>query len=311
MRLRSATIVTAALLLIILAACGAGSPAAPGVLTNQGEGAPADAFDRSGGDPSVGDGGGDVPAAVADLADRKIVKTGEITLEVTNVGSAVGTVRAMALQLGGYVGGTSAGGVDQAATLTLRIPADRFDDAIDRLHGMDATVLAEATREEDVTSTIVDMEARIKNLEASEAQYRALVQRAEKIEDILSVQGRLDDVRGQIEQLKAQLEQLSGLADLSTLTVTLSPTDKLVEETAAGWDAGDTLDRAMAALVSLGQGLATVGIWLAVVGLPILIGLAILGLVGIRLFPRLPRRRSSEPPAAAGSDGGAGGGPMR
>ena len=297
MRPHRTTILAAALLLVILAACGAGSPAAPGVLTNQGEGAPADAFDRSGANPPAAGGDSDLPTTVANLADRKIVKTGEITLEVTNVGSAAGIVRAMALQLGGYVGGSSAGDKEQTATLTLRIPADRFDDAIDRLHGMDATVLAEATREEDVTSSIVDLEARIKNLEASEVQYRALVERAEKIDDILSVQGRLDDVRGQIEQLKAQLEQISGLADLSTLTVTLSPTDKLVEETAAGWDAGGTLDRALSALVSLGQGFATVGIWLGVVGLPILILLALLGLVGIRLFPRLPRRRPSEPPA--------------
>ena len=57
----------------------------------------------------------------------------------------------MALQLGGYVGGASAGDKEQTATLTLRIPAARFDDAIERLHGMDDNVLAEATREEDVT----------------------------------------------------------------------------------------------------------------------------------------------------------------
>ena len=298
MRPRSTTILGAALLIVILAACAAGAApvgvGAPPV--DQGEGAPPDAFDRSGGD-QPNQAGGDLPAALADLADRKIVKTGEITLEVANIGGAVGTVRAMALQLGGYVGGSSAGDAEQSATLTLRIPADRFDDAIDRLHAMDATVLAEATREEDVTSSVVDLEARIRNLEASETQYRALVERAEKIEDILSVQSRLDDVRGQIEQLKAQLQQLSGLADLSTLTVTLTPADRLVEETAAGWDAGDTLDRALAALVSLGQGLATVGIWLAVVGLPILIGVGLLGLAGIRLLPRLPRRRPSEPPA--------------
>jgi Domain of unknown function (DUF4349) len=295
MRPRSTTILAAGLLLAILSACGAAAPAAVGVPGNQGEGAPGDALDRPA--PETATGGDSVLAGVADLADRKIVKTGEITLEVANVGSAVGTVRAMALQLGGYVGGSSAGESDQAAMLTLRIPADRFDDALARLHGMDATVLAEATREEDVTSSIVDLQARITNLEASETQYRALLERAEKIDDILSVQGRLDDVRGQIEQLKAQLEQLSGLADLSTLTVTLTPTDKLVEETAAGWDAGGTLDRALAALVSVGQGLATVGIWLVVVGLPILLVLAVLGLVGMRLRPRFPRRRPGAPAA--------------
>jgi len=234
-------------------------------------------------------------AGVLDLTDRKIVKTGEVTLRVPDVSASVGIVRALAVELGGYVGATSAGAAGDSATLTLRFPADRFDDALERLRAMDGEIIAEATREEDVTSSIVDLQARIENLEVSEAQYRALVERAEKVNDILSIQQRLDDVRGQIEQLKAQLEQLSNLASLSTLTVTLVPPDAPVERTAASWDAGDTLDNALAALVTVGQALGTVGIWFGVVGLPILLALVLLGLVGVRVVPRATRRQHGEP----------------
>lgn len=239
--------------------------------------------------------GGYQLAGVLDLSDRKIVKTGELTLRVDDVSASVGVVRALAVDLGGYVGATSAGDAGESATLTLRFPADRFDEALQRLRAMDGRIIAEATREEDVTSSIVDLQARIENLEVSEAQYRTLVERAEKVNDILSIQTRLDDVRGQIEQLKAQLEQLSNLASLSTLTVSLVPPDAPVERTAASWDAGDTVDQALAALVTVGQAIGTMGIWFGVVGLPILVVLVLLGAVGSRFVPRFSRRQRSEP----------------
>jgi hypothetical protein len=78
--------------------------------------------DTSGGTPKG--------ALAASLADRKIVKTGDISIQVPNVPSAVGKVRALALELGGYVADSQSGTLDQSATLTLRVPAARLDDAL-------------------------------------------------------------------------------------------------------------------------------------------------------------------------------------
>ncbi len=280
------------LFLIVLAACGSG--ASVGLQPqNGGEavGQP-DARGDEGGAPAPGDdlAGEDGGVAFEDLADRQIVKTGEITLEVESVSSTVGSVRAMALQLGGYVGGSQAGTADDAATLTLRIPAARFDDALQRLRELDAEVTAEATREQDVTGSVVDLEARIRNLEASEIQYRSLLDRATDIEDILTIQSRLDEVRGQIEQLQAQLDQLSELASLATLTVTLVPAAAPVEEAASAWDPGAIFDSAVAALVGLGQALAAAAIWLVILGLPLVIMVGVVILVGFRLAPAMRRR---------------------
>jgi hypothetical protein len=277
--------------LLVLAACA--GAAAPEALKG-GQPAVGDelsaAADTSRGDAKVPVPGTDTSSAYADLADRQIVKTGEITLQVASVSTAVGTIRAMALDLDGYVGGSSAGGPDEAATLTLRIRADRFDTAIDRIHALDGKLVAEATREEDVTGSVVDLDARIRNLQASEAQYRALLGQATKIDDILSVQSRLDDVRGQIEQLQAQYKQLSDLAQLATLTVTLVPASAPIQTTAEGWDAGTILESAVAALVGVGQVLATAAIWLAIVGLPVILVVGVLALMARRLLPPLRRR---------------------
>lgn len=214
---------------------------------------------------------------------QQIVKTGEITLQVSNVADTSSQVRTLAATLGGYVGGSQAGTLEQSATLTLRIPAARFDDAISRLHEIGDKVLSESTSEQDVTAAVVDLDARLKNLQASEIQYRTLMAKATKINDILAVQSRLDDVQGQIEQLTAQLKQLTDQADLSTLTVTLRPTPQPISEVSSTWDPGSTLSQAVSALLAVGQALLTGAIWLAIVGLPVLIVLAILVLLLLRL----------------------------
>lgn len=265
----------------LLAACSAASGP-------QGAEPPAEGRDDAGGPPVPGTGGGEDGGGVASLADQRIIKTGEISIEVTDVAATLGRVRAMAIDLGGYVGGSQSGTKDEAATLTLRIPADQFDEALERLHELDGDVVVEATREDDVTSTVVDLEARIENLQASEAQYRALVAKAVKVEDILAVQLRLDDVRGQIEQLRAQHEEFTGLADLSTLTVTLIPS--ALQQATGGWDPGRTVSDAFASLVGVGQAVGDGAIWFVIVWLPALVVLGIVILVAMRFVPGLRRR---------------------
>lgn len=238
----------------------------------------------------------DEPGGFLAPIEQRIVKTGEVSLEVENVGEAIGRVRAMAASLNGYVGGSQAGTLDDRATLTLRIPATSFDEALAQLHELDAEVVAEATREQDVTGQVVDLQARIDNLRASETSYRELVARAERVEDILAVQSRLDDVRGQIEQLAAQLEALEGQAALSTLTVTLVPRPAPVTAQAEVWDPRAQLDQALASLVGMGQGLLNGLIWFVVVWVPVLLVLALLVLVTLRGVLEVRRRMPATAP---------------
>jgi hypothetical protein len=289
------TITTLALLALLLGACAsAGGAPAVGEAVEQpaapSEASAADGLDESSARDSTG--AGEAPGYAAP-ADQRIVKTGEMSLEVQNVASTLAAVRALAAEIGGYIGGSQAGTLEQSATLTLRIPATRFDEALSRLRELGETVVGESTREQDVTSQVVDLEARISNLEASEASYRVLAERAERVEDVLAVQSRLDVVRGEIEQLRAQLENVSDQADLSALTVTLIPKAAPVQTQAEGWDPGARLAEAAAALVGVGQGLLNVLIWVGVVVLPILVVLGILVLIGLRVSTAIRRRLPS------------------
>jgi hypothetical protein len=289
-----AVVVVIIIIAAVLAACassGAGEPMAAAASAGAAAREDATAGDKL---QALPGGGTDTGNQFAAAVDQQIVKTGEVALQVANVADTSSQVRAMAVTLGGYVGGAQAGTLDQSATLTLRIPAARFDDALSRLHEIGDEVLSESTSEQDVTAAVVDLDARLKNLQSSEAQYRTLMAKAAKIEDILAVQSRLDDVQGQIEQLSAQLKQLTNQAAMSTLTVTLQPQPEPISVASAKWDPGETLSSAIGALLTVGQGLATAGIWIAIVGLPILVVLGIGLLVLARLG--LLRRPAPTPP---------------
>jgi hypothetical protein len=296
------------LLGILIAGCGsqaqmaempAGAEAAASAPNGVGEPADEEAAGAS------GDNAGGGPAAARGNAapiEQRIIKTGEVSVEVPEVQTAVGQVRAFALELGGYVGGSQAGSRDESATMTLRVPAARFDEALERLRGLEGEVVAEATRESDVTRQIVDMQARIDNLEASEASYRTLLERAERIEDVLAVQSRLDGVRGEIEQLEAQLQDIEGDADLSTLTVSLIPVAEPVTAVTEEWDPGAQFNGALASLVGIGQGLVSALIWIGIVWLPVVGVLALLVLLALRglleVRRRLPMAAEREVPPA-------------
>jgi hypothetical protein len=221
------------------------------------------------------------PAAAP--ADLLIVRTGEMQIEVADVDAAVATTRSRIAAIGGYVSSSeeSAGAADPTATVTFRVPADRWDEAL-------ATVrdVATATRHvnvdtQAVTSQVVDLGARITNLRASEVALQKIMDQATKIPDVLEVQAKLSDVRGEIERLVAQKESLEEQAAFGTLSVSfMLPAPPVVEEVRAGWDPAVDADAAAGTLIKIAQRGVSFGIWVAIVGIPVVASFALaIGLV--------------------------------
>ena len=252
--------------------------------------------------PASGEGGGDGVGALVD--DAKIIRTGTIDLEVTDVPTALMTARDGIRAMGGYVGASQTANVDDrpTASITYRIPAARWEDALDllrRLNGLTSKVVTEQTQAVEVTGQVVDLQARIRNLRASEAALQQIATGTTKISDVLEVQQQLTNVRGQIEQLSAALADLQDRAGFATLTATFSVPVVAVEVARKGWEPSVVVDEATASLVNVLQALTTAGIWFAIVWLPILLVLgAIVALViwvGRRLGLIGPRRRGDLP----------------
>lgn len=282
------------LALLVVVACGAASaPGGGGGRDASGGEAPAPSAAPFA--PNDGD-----TAVLVD--DAKIIRTGSLQLQVANVDDAIGKARLAVAGLGGYIGSSqiSSDGDEKVATVTYRIPSDRWDDALETLRGLATKVLYEQTDAVEVTSQIVDLDARITNLRASERALQAIAEQATRISDVLEVQARLSEVRGEIERLVAQKTSLEDQVGYGTLTVTFGVDVVAVTQAVEKWDVNDEVDRATASLVDLLQGVASAGIWFAIVWLPILVVLGVLAIVALVILRRLGvvRRGSAVMPPA-------------
>jgi len=295
---------------IVLAACGgAAGLAGPAVAPAAGPGDQStNGSSRNGSNPLQGGSGGNPTgnntSVLYDIntANLQIIKTGSLALQVSGLEAAVDAAGQRITALGGYASGSQRSGEDdrQVATVTYRIPAAKWDEALAALKALGTKVLTEQTETQDVTAQVVDLGARITNLQATEQALQAIMTKATEIKDVLAVQAELTTVRGQIEQLTAERKHLQEQAAFSTLTVSYSLKEDAVLLTSKQFDPDSEIDRASASLVDVLQGLAKAGIWFAIVWLPILIGLAIVTLIGATVFRRFVRRPGGTP----GTDGG-------
>jgi hypothetical protein len=244
---------------------------------------------------STAEGGGTLP----DVGGPLIVRTGELDLRVSDLDAAISAAERAVAAVGGYVAGSQrSGDGDQAtASVIFRVPAARWTDALIALRAIGTKVLGEQTSSQEVTAQVVDLGARLANLRVTETALQGIMDRATKIPDVLAVQAQLTDVRGQIEELTAEQQTLQNQAALATLTVTFAP-PPVVAVTAVreGWDPASEIDQATATLVGMGQGLAGAGIWLLIVGLPVVLVVGVLALIGLLVVRRV--RPGASRPAA-------------
>jgi len=271
-----------------------------------GGGAPAEVPAGQSGSGSSGD---QVPLLDINEANLLIIKTGSIDLQVAAIDEALSAASVKIGALGGYASGSqrSGDGESAAAQVTYRIPASKWDEALVDLRAIGLKVLSEQSQTQDVTGQVVDLGARITNLQATEAALQGIMQKADKISDVLAVQQQLTDVRGQIEQATAERNHLQQQAAYSTLTVNYSLKEVAVQTTAKQFDPNNEVDKASASLVGVLQALATAGIWFGIVWLPILLALSIVSGIVIFVGRRIVRARPGGPPVfpGTGPDSGA------
>jgi Domain of unknown function (DUF4349) len=292
----------------VIAACGGSAASAPfaGSAGGNGGAAPMPAAsaapasrdlgnsdNQSGNGSNVGNNGDEV----ALIDDAKIVRTGSMELEVADVAKALSAARDAIRAVGGYIGASQQqrSGDETVATVTYRIPVARWEDTLASMRGL-GTVMGEKTDATEVTAQIIDLDARIRNLKASEQALVGYAEKAPKVSDLLEIQSRLTDTRGEIERLSAQQANLSNQAALATLAVTFGVKPVEVTKTTEGWDPAAEVDRASATLIGLGQGIVSFAIVFAIVWLPILVVVGIVAIIGLALARRLGWRRPGGPP---------------
>ncbi|WP_348608166.1 DUF4349 domain-containing protein [Halobaculum rarum] len=222
-------------LLVVLAGCagagggsdagGGGDGAGTAVEANAEATAAADSGDAGSGGAGSGDDGAGANVN-AQVADRQLIYEATVELRVDDYEAASAALTAMVRERGGYVGSSRTevrGEGNETWTtgrLVLRVPSGNYSGAMEAINET-GEVRSVDQSTQDVTSQIVDLEARLESLRAERDRLRELYDRANDTEDVLAVQRELSDVQTEIERTEAQLQSLERRVAYSTITVEL------------------------------------------------------------------------------------------
>ncbi len=195
----------------------------------------------------------------------QLIRRAELALDVKDSGAIVKQIRTLitaaqgdlvSLEEQGQAGNT------RSASLTVRIPQEKLDRTLDDLSAL-GKVRRRSVTAEDVSTQIVDTDARLRNLKKSEAAVLALLDRSGNVNDILKVSQELSRIREQIEQLTAQVTQLKTQVAYSTIAIELTEAVALAPtQTQFNDQLGNAWNSASHTVGGFTRGLVVLAVWL-------------------------------------------------
>jgi hypothetical protein len=300
------------LLLILLAAvltlsaCGAAAPepglpsfdrvesapAAPEMLFAAPVEAPvADSVSNAGG------AGGFEPATV----ERLVIQNADLSIVVIDPEAKMDEIAKMAEDMGGFVVSknvyqTTTGNNIRvpAGNITVRVPAEKLEEALEQIKADAVEVQNENRSGQDVTRDYVDLKSRLKTHEQAAEQLSEILEQKTESAEVIEVFNQLVYHREQIEILKGQISYYEEAAALSAINVNVSSEETLQPLEIGGWRPAGVARDALQALINFFQGFVNFLIWLIILIIPA--GLLLLGLLWVvwrvfsfawrKLFPR-------------------------
>jgi hypothetical protein len=225
-------------------------------------------------------------ASQASLTERIVIRNANLSLVVSDPAESADQIAIMAEEMGGFVVSmnveqtTFESGVEgDRASITIRVPAEQLDEAIETIKENAIEVRNEEISGQDVTEEYTDMQSRLRHLEAVEEQLLGFLEDADDTEDALSVFEQLQQIQSEIEVIKGRIQYLEDSARLSRISVYLQPdfADRPLQ--IGNWRPVGTAKDAIEALINTLQFIGNVIIVLFLYILPVAI------VIGIILWP--------------------------
>ena len=160
-------------------------------------------------------------------ADRVIVRSAKIDMEVENVTSALDTIGAIASSTGGWVV-SSDQTLSFIGSISIRVPAEKLDSVLDQIRSLASKIRTSTTTSQDLTEEFTDVSARAQTLRDTKNVLTGLFDRAETVEEALEIQKEITRVQGDLEALEARINFISESAAYSLITVSLQASPVLM-----------------------------------------------------------------------------------
>lgn len=204
------------------------------------------------------------------VMERKLIKTVDMNVETQKYDELMSTIQSRVKELGGYIEhmNTYNGSryydynPTRNADMTLRIPKDKLDDFLNTMSEI-SNVVRRSDNVEDVTLAYVDLESHKEALRTEQTRLLQLLERAESIEDIITIEQRLSDVRYQLESMESRLRTYDNQVDYSTVYLNVEEVEVFTpveEETVWERISGGFME----SLDNIGNGFVEFGIWFVI-----------------------------------------------
>lgn len=215
--------------------------------------------------------------------ERLVIQNAHISLAVEDPGVSMDRIAILAQQMDGFVvtknlyQQTLDSGIKvPRASITIRIPAERLNDALAEIKKETSQdPISESSDSQDVTSEYTDLQSRLRNLENTETQLNRIMEEAVKTEDILSVYNQLVQIREQIEVTKGRIQYFEQSAALSAISVELMADEAVQPLSIGSWQPKGVAKDAVQSLINTLKFVANAIIWIAIYLLPVLLVLYI------------------------------------
>lgn len=211
--------------------------------------------------------------APSESTSRIVIQDTGLSLQVKDVSKTINEIEETTKTLGGFLINSNLTKPDTAAngSISIRIPEDKRKQAMEAFKSMAVKVVSESVSGTDVTDQYMDIDARIEVLNKTKTKYEDILQKAEKVNDLMNVQQELINLQSQIDSLKGQQKYYEQSAKLSKIVIYLS-TDELALPYAPTneWRPAVVFKEAVRSLVGMFRGIGSLIIW-AIVYIPILI----------------------------------------
>jgi Domain of unknown function (DUF4349) len=281
MTTRSRAALATPLLIVMFALAGcAGLSGGEGSSGDEPAGEPASrSSDASGGSSSTsGDASTGVKQSVATTPlNREVISTGQISVSTRSISKARAEVLRLVTSYDGSVADEQTDsdqrGRINSSTLTLRVPTSDFGEAMDALARI-GKVERQTRKSEDVTTQVLDNDARVRAAERAIRQIELLLSRADALRDIIAIESDLARRQADLDSLKSQQAWLEDQTSLSTINVQLSRPGEAPEDEARGFLAGlgdgwDAMTNATVVLLTVLGAVLPFAVLLAIFGTPL------------------------------------------
>jgi len=237
-------------------------------------------------------------AGVVQTQDRLVIENADLAMVVKDPKSRMAQITALANEMGGYVVSsnlyqsfTSFGVEVPEASIVIRVPADKLDEALTRIKEDAVDIQSENRSGQDITNLYIDLQAQLKAKQAAEAQLLEIMEQATRAEDVLAIYLQVQQVQTEIEQLKGQIQYYDEAVATSSISVRLIAEEGTQPISIGPWTPEGAAKDAIQNLILFAQNFVDFLINFALYVLPALILIAI-PLFLVYLVGRAVYRRS-------------------